>query len=101
MNPLEKYVHKHFQESLEQIENSPRASIFPFLTLEEKTLIYEYINWEYLSLNKLLRQNRSENIPEFAIYLDKTLAKMPSYKGVVYRGVECQKLYLKRIKVLF
>ncbi len=88
MNQLEKYVNQHFQESLESIKNSHRANDLPFLTLEEKTLIYEYTNWEYFSVNKLLRKNKSENTPEFAIHLNKTLSKIPNYKGIVYRGVE-------------
>lgn len=88
MNQLEKHVNQYFQESLESIKNSQRANALPFLTLEEKTLIYEYTNWEYFDVNKLLRKSKSENTPEFAVYLDKTLSKIPNYKGIVYRGVE-------------
>jgi ADP-ribosyltransferase exoenzyme len=88
MNQLNIYVHEYFQESFELIRSSERANALSMLSLEEKTLIYEYTNWEYLSVNKLLRKNKLENISEFALYLDETLSKIPNYKGIVYRGAE-------------
>ena len=51
MNQLEQYVHQNFQESYEEVSNSQRAHFLPILTLEEKTIIYEYTNWEYLAVN--------------------------------------------------
>lgn len=88
MNQLEQYVHQNFQESYEEVSNSQRAHFLPILTLEEKTIIYEYTNWEYLAVNSSLRKSNGTNVSEFAQYLDKILAKLPNYKDSVYRGAE-------------
>ena len=60
----------------------------PILTLEEKTIIYEYTSWEYLTVNPSLRESNGTNVSEFAQYLDIALSKLPNYKKVVYRGAE-------------
>lgn len=88
MNQLEKYVHQNFQESFEEVSNSVRADVLAMLTLEEKTIIYEYTNWEYLTVNSSLRESKGANVSEFAQYLDTVLSKLPSYKNVVHRGAE-------------
>jgi hypothetical protein len=89
VNQLNQYVHQNFQESLEIVSNSGRAHVLPILTLEEKTIIYEYTNWEYLTVNSALRESKGINISNFAQYLDTVLSKLPNYKGrAVHRGAE-------------
>lgn len=88
MNQLEQYVHQNFQESYEEVSNSQRAHILPMLTLEEKTIIYEYTSWKYLTVNSSLRESYGTNVSEFAQYLDIALSKLPDYKKHVYRGTE-------------
>ena len=88
MNQLEQYVHQNFQESYEEVSNSQRAHVLPMLTLEEKTIIYEYTSWEYLTVNSSLRQSNGTNVSEFAQYLDIALSKLPNYKNFVYRGAD-------------
>jgi ADP-ribosyltransferase exoenzyme len=88
VNQLNQYVHQNFQESFEEVSNSGRANVLPMLTLEEKTIIYEYTSWEYLTVNSSLRKSNGTNVSEFAQYLDIALSKLPNYKNVVHRGAE-------------
>jgi hypothetical protein len=88
MNQLEQYVYQNFQETYEEVSNSQRADVLPILTLEEKTIIYEYTSWEYLTVNSALRKSNGTNVSEFAQYLDIALSKLPNYKNVVHRGTE-------------
>jgi ADP-ribosyltransferase exoenzyme len=88
VNQLNQYIHQNFQESFEIVSNSGRANVLNMLALEEKTIIYEYTDWEYLTVNSSLRESKGTNISSFAQYLDTTLSKLPNYLGVVYRRAE-------------
>jgi ADP-ribosyltransferase exoenzyme len=91
MNQLNQYAHQNFQESLEIVRSSERANVLNMLTLEEKTIIYEYTDWEYLTVNSSLRESKGTIVSEFAQYLDTVLSKLPNYVGVVHRGAELSK----------
>jgi hypothetical protein len=101
MKALNLFVHQNFQESFEIVRDSERANVLPMLTLEEKTIIYEYTNWEYLTVNSSLRESKGTNVSKFAQYLDTVLSKLPNYKNVVHRGTELPESVLNVFKYAF
>jgi ADP-ribosyltransferase exoenzyme len=94
VNQLNQYVQQNFQETLEIVRSNGRANALNMLTLEEKAIIYEYTDWEYLSVNSSLRESKGTIVSEFAQYLDTVLSKLPNYVGVVYRRTELSEAVL-------
>lgn len=58
----------------------------PNMTIEEITSIYYYTSSEYLVINRTIRGNKEKRfILSLKETLDQALAKIPDYKGTVYR----------------
>lgn len=83
---LKEYVEIKYPDALNAIRHSESAKDVIELTDYEKAIIYAYSDEGY-AVNAELRNLQGQQMPEFARYLNKALSKLPSKKGVVYRGI--------------
>ena len=88
MNKLRQYVTDNCAWELEEIKNKNLFIVQNVLSLEEHVIIFKYTEDGYESLNENLRLSEGKNLSEFGKYLDKTLNKLPDYKGIAYRSVK-------------
>lgn len=92
---VEEYAATFLQQEITLI----KAKIEPLLTEYEKAVIYKYSENGYEEVNEKLRLNQGQSLPDFAQFLDDSLAKLPNYEGVVYRGEDLSKtqaeIYIK------
>jgi len=86
MNALEKYVGDYLSRELNEVRNSPNASVEDKLSLEERVVIYKYTEDGYQQLNEDLRDKNGQNDGAFGRFLDATLEKLPDYEDIVYRA---------------
>jgi len=84
-NKLKQYVLTYLPE--EYAEVLARGSVLPPLDELECTIVYKYSKDGYIDLNGWLRDQKNEGLPEFGEHLRGSLVKLPSYKGLAYRGV--------------
>lgn len=84
---IEEYAGKYLSSELQSVKNI----VDPRLNDCEKAVIYKYSENGYEELNEQLRSNQGQFLPEFAQFLDDSLAKLPNYEGVVYRGENLSK----------
>lgn len=100
MNQLKEYVLKHLAVDLAEVRvrGQERSHLNEF----EWTIIYKYTKDGYIDVNPLLRESRGKNITAFGKHLRACLEKLPSYHGLVYRGVSLTaqqfKLYKDHLK---
>lgn len=86
MKKAERYSKKYLVDEILEIQRSERIASADVLTVYEKALIYKYSNDGYEDLNEKLRSTNGKNDSDFGRALDSRLAKLPSYKKLVYRG---------------
>ena len=86
-NKLHKYVNEYLAHELKQVRSSPIASIDSILSIEERVLIYKYSEDGYESVNSTLLKSKGKINTDYGKLLEKTLLKLPDYKGIVYRNV--------------
>ena len=83
---LKEYVELKYPDALNAIRQSTSAKEITELTEHEKAIIYAYSDEGY-EVNAELRKFRKLVTPEFAVHLNAALAKLPSTKAVVHRGI--------------
>lgn len=83
---LNEYVELKYPDALNAIRESKSAKEVTELTEHEKAIIYAYSDEGY-EINAELRKFRELVTPEFAVHLNAALAKLPSTKAVVHRGI--------------
>jgi ADP-ribosyltransferase exoenzyme len=84
---IEEYAGKYLSSELQSVKNI----VEPRLNDYEKAVIYKYSENGYEEINEQLRSNQGQLLPEFAQFLNDSLAKLPNYEGVVYRGEDLSK----------
>ncbi|MEI9918544.1 MAG: ADP-ribosyltransferase [Bacteroidota bacterium] len=84
-NKLKNYVVNYLAADFNEV--CARGHVVPPIDEFESTIIYKYTKDGYIDLNKELRNKRNDKLPEFGKYLKHSLEKLPSYKGLAYRGV--------------
>lgn len=86
---LSKYVNEYLNTYKEAFLRSNKVNNYPFLTIDEKVIVYAYTEDKYEDLNEILRNSEGKDINEFAKYLKQVLKKIPAYANgndFVYRG---------------
>ncbi len=89
MNKLSKYVKKFLSIYKEDFLKSNKKDNYPFLSIDEKVVIYAYTSDKFDDLNETLRSSKGQNVNEFAKHLKQVLKKIPPYaegNDFVYRG---------------
>jgi hypothetical protein len=89
---LKKYVLTYLADELAEVR--ARGSVIPPIDEYESAIIIKYTNDGYVDLNEDLRI-RPEKLSEFGEHLKSSLMKLPSYKGLAYRGVTLTARQLK------
>ena len=85
MTETEKYVRKHLQKELAEVQSSAIAKVQNGLDIYEKVLIYFYTGEGYQSINNEIRNSKKNNLSKIGSLLNKALDKLPSYTGLVHR----------------
>ncbi len=98
MKLFEKYSKDNLSQEISEIKNSNRNIENFELSVYEKALIYKYSNDGYEIVNENLRKSKGKKLDEFGKLLNKTLAKLPNFDGVVYRGANMTTQELQRYK---
>lgn len=96
LKKAERYSKKYLSNEILEIQRSERRLSADELTVYEKAIIYKYSNDGYEGLNENLRSTNGRNDSEFGKILDSSLAKLPSYKKLVYRGANLTKSELAK-----
>lgn len=96
MTNLEEFVSLKVSRELEEVKASAIANVNSLLSIEERTLIYKYTEDGYGKLNEALRISKGKNYTDFGYYLDKTLAKLPSYEDILYRSADLSQFELQK-----
>jgi hypothetical protein len=89
MNSLSKYVNLYLGTYKESFLRSKQKDNYPFLSIDEKVIVYAYTQDKYEDLNEILRSSKGQNVNEFAKHLKQVLKKIPPYadaNDLVYRG---------------
>lgn len=92
MKKAERYSKKYLSDEILEIQRSERDSCVNELTVYEKAIIYKYSNDGYEGL----RSANGRNDSAFGQVLDLSLAKLPNYKKLVYRGAYLTKTELAK-----
>jgi NAD:arginine ADP-ribosyltransferase len=88
---LEQYVIENHSDALQKILESERNNLLPELSEFEKAIIFAYTDIsknQHQPLNEMLWESQGNEISDFGIFLDFSLSKLSSFKGLVYRGVK-------------
>ncbi len=95
---IEKFVKARYPGALQEVIRQNIGEELPFLSIYEKTLVYEYTNEGYENLNETLWAGKES---EFERYLNAVLDKLPDYVGVVHRGTVLTKNEVERYILAF
>ena len=94
MNKLSKYVKNFLRTYKEDFLKSNKKDNYPFLSIDEKVVIYAYTSDKFDDLNETLRSSKGQNVNEFAKHLKQVLKKIQQNiqlyaegNDFVYRGV--------------
>lgn len=85
MRELEQYVLDNLAADLAEVRKY-FGSDYPISDFE-RTIIYKYTEDGYVDLNAAIRKKPDEGLSEFGKHLRKALENLPSFNGLVYRGV--------------
>lgn len=96
MISIDKYSNEHLTAEMLEIKNSNRDSDYPELTLHEKAVIYKYTNDGFEEVNEILRKSEGKMINDFGKFLNRSLKKIKSFDGLVYRAVQLTEKELER-----
>lgn len=88
MTETERYVRRRLKDALTAVQSSQIAAVQNGLSIYEKALIYHY-TWDgYLSINRSLRKSSGNKAAQL---LDRAIAKLPNWTGLVYRTAKLTK----------
>lgn len=90
---VEEYANRYLEQEMQGLSYS-HINDYKDLSIYEAALIYKYSNDGYEDLNEELRKSAGKNISNFGKLLNKCLAKLPNYEGLVYR---CADLSLREL----
>jgi hypothetical protein len=92
---LNKFVDSRYSADLKAVKANQIGASLNHLSFHEKTLVYKYTLDAFEDLNEDLRAGK---MPEFELYLNYILGKLPNFKDVVYRGCVLSKAQINRYK---
>jgi len=92
MSLLNKYVEDNLSHEL-RIVRGLSVPVLTGLTEHERALVYKYTDLGYL-VNRQLLATMGVDYGDFGLFLSHALAKIPDYRGIVYR-----KVYLTAIEI--